>query len=54
MSTVRIWPSGCAAFVAEAAWLFARYAIGTRAHDANTLRYLWIEASYDASERRQA
>lgn len=33
------------------AWLFARYAIGTRAHDANTLRYLWIEASYDASTK---
>jgi hypothetical protein len=32
-------------------WLFARYAIGTRAHDANTLRYLWIEASYDASAK---
>ncbi len=32
------------------AWLFARYAIGTRARDANTLRYLWIEASYRASE----
>ena len=36
------------------ALLFMRYAIGTRAHDANTLRYLWIEASYDASERQQA
>ena len=32
------------------ALLFMRYAIGTRAHDANTLRYLWIEASYDAPE----
>jgi hypothetical protein len=33
------------------ALLFARYAIGTRTHDANTLRYLWIEASYDASAK---
>jgi hypothetical protein len=33
------------------ALLFARYAIGTRARDANTLRYLWIEASYDAPDR---
>lgn len=32
------------------AWLFARYAIGTRARDTNTLRYLWIEASYRASD----
>ena len=31
--------------------LFMRYAIGTRAHDANTLRYLWTEASYDAPDR---
>lgn len=28
--------------------LFASYAIATRARDANTLRYLWIEAGYDA------
>ena len=28
--------------------LFLRDAIGTRAHDANTLRYLWIEAGYDS------
>lgn len=27
--------------------LFASYAIATRARDANTLRYLWIEAGYD-------
>lgn len=27
--------------------LFVRYAIATRARDANTLRYLWIEAGYD-------
>jgi hypothetical protein len=27
--------------------LFAHHAIVTRAHDANTLRYLWIEAGYD-------
>ena len=31
------------------ALLFARYAIGTRARDANTLRYLWIEAAFDVS-----
>lgn len=31
------------------ALMFARYAIGTRVRDANTLRYLWIEASYDVS-----
>jgi hypothetical protein len=29
------------------ALLFARYVAGTRARDANTLRYLWIEAGYD-------
>jgi hypothetical protein len=29
------------------ALLFLRYAIATRARDANTLRYLWIEAAYD-------
>ncbi len=28
--------------------LFASYAIATRARDANTLRYLWIEAGFDA------
>jgi hypothetical protein len=33
------------------ALLFTRYTIATRAHDANTLRYLWIEASYDAPDR---
>jgi hypothetical protein len=27
--------------------LFAHHAIVTRARDANTLRYLWIEAGYD-------
>lgn len=27
--------------------LFARYVIGTRTRDENTLRYLWIEAAYD-------
>jgi len=31
------------------ALLFARYVIGTRARDANTLRYLWIEAGYETS-----
>jgi len=30
------------------ALLFLRDAIGTRAHDANTLRYLWIEAGFDS------
>jgi hypothetical protein len=30
------------------ALIFTRYAIGTRTRDANTLRYLWIEAAYDA------
>lgn len=29
--------------------LFIHHAIVTRAHDANTLRYLWIEAGYDKS-----
>lgn len=29
------------------ALLFVRYAISTRARDANTLRYLWIEAGFD-------
>jgi hypothetical protein len=32
--------------------LFAHHAVVTRAHDANTLRYLWIEAGYD--QGRQA
>lgn len=27
--------------------LFLRYALATRARDANTLRYLWIEAGFD-------
>lgn len=27
--------------------IFVRYAIGTRALDANTLRYLWIEAGFE-------
>ncbi len=27
--------------------LFAHHALVTRAHDANTLRYLWIEAGFD-------
>jgi hypothetical protein len=27
--------------------LFIRYAVGARTFDANTLRYLWIEAAYD-------
>lgn len=31
--------------------LFAAYAISTRARDANTLRYLWIEAGFDAPLR---
>lgn len=34
------------------AWTFVRYVIGTRTRDANTLRYLWIEASYDAPDER--
>lgn len=29
------------------ALLFARYVLGTRARDRNTLRYLWIEAGYE-------
>ena len=29
------------------ALLFLRYALGTRARDVNTLRYLWIEAGFD-------
>ncbi|HYR29817.1 MAG TPA: hypothetical protein VEU30_15210, partial [Thermoanaerobaculia bacterium] len=32
--------------VISRALLFARYVVGTRARDANTLRYLWIEAGY--------
>ena len=32
------------------ALLFVRYVIGTRARDTNTLRYLWIEASYDTPD----
>jgi len=32
---------------ARRALLFLRYALGARAHDRNTLRYLWIEAGYD-------
>ena len=28
--------------------LFIRYALGARTLDANTLRYLWIEAAYDS------
>jgi hypothetical protein len=31
------------------AFVFARYVIGTRAFDANTLRYLWIEAGFEVS-----
>ena len=31
--------------------LFLRYAIGTRTLDRNTLRYLWIEASFDTPGR---
>jgi hypothetical protein len=31
------------------ALLFARYVIATRVRDANTLRYLWIEAAYDVT-----
>ena len=33
------------------ALLFARYALSTRARDANTLRYLWIEAAYATGPR---
>lgn len=29
--------------------LFVRYAIASHAHDANTLRYLWIEAGYEST-----
>jgi hypothetical protein len=29
--------------------LFASYLLGTRTLDANTLRYLWIEAAYGVS-----
>ena len=31
------------------ALLFTRYVLSTRALDANTLRYLWIEAGYDVA-----
>lgn len=34
--------------------LFAHHAIVTRARDANTLRYLWIEAGYDHGGRESA
>jgi hypothetical protein len=30
---------------------FARYVLGTRARDPNTLRYLWIEAGFTATRR---
>ena len=30
--------------------LFTTYALGTRARDGNTLRYLWIEAGYDTQK----
>jgi hypothetical protein len=30
--------------------LFARYFLGTRTLDANTLRYLWVEAGYDTTK----
>ncbi len=33
------------------ALLFARYVLGTRARDANTLRYLWIEAGFAAAKQ---
>jgi hypothetical protein len=32
------------------ALLFARYVLGARARDANTLRYLWIEAGFDVPD----
>jgi hypothetical protein len=31
--------------------LFLSYAVTTKARDANTLRYLWIEAGFDAPVR---
>ena len=31
--------------------MFLRYVAGTRAHDANTLRYLWTEAAFDVPPR---
>jgi hypothetical protein len=31
--------------------LFARYVLGTRTRDVNTLRYLWIEANYRGADR---
>ena len=34
------------------AWTFARYVIGTRTRDANTLSYLWIEASFHTPDER--
>lgn len=33
------------------ALLFARYVLGTRARDANTLRYLWIEAGFATAKQ---
>ena len=32
--------------------LFVRYALGARTFDANTLRYLWIEAGFDSGGAR--
>ena len=32
------------------ALVFARYLVATRARDANTLRYLWIEAGYSTTQ----
>jgi len=34
------------------ALLFIRYALGARTFDANTLRYLWIEAGFDSGGAR--
>lgn len=34
--------------------LFCSYVVSTRARDANTLRYLWIEAGFDLALRQQA
>jgi len=37
--------------VVRRALLFLAYVAGTRAFDANTLRYLWVEAGYDVNPK---
>ncbi len=41
---------GTRSSVARRVLTFVRHALGTRARDRNTLRYLWIEAGYDVAD----